>query len=208
MAKEIKHIAVAGNIGSGKTTLTRKLAHHYGWEPQLEEVDNNPYIEDFYQDMPRWSFHMQIYYLNLRFQQILDIRKGYNTIIQDRTIYEDATIFAANLHSMGLLETRDFKTYQSFYNTLLPLITPPDLLIYLKGSISALVDNIQKRGRYYEDSIRIDYLKKLNARYDDWILTYPHNLLVIDIETCNFAEKNEDFGSVISKIDAQLSGLF
>ena len=204
----LKHIAIAGNIGAGKTTLTELLAKHYGWKPHFESVENNPYINDFYQDMKHWSFHMQIFFLNQRFKQILDFRQGEQAVIQDRTIYEDAYIFAPNLHEMGLMSERDYKTYKELFETVVNLVQPPDLLIYLRGSIPALVDQIQKRGREYEDSLRLDYLKKLNARYEAWIEAYKHPLLVVNIDEINFAEKAEDLGLVISRIDAESSGLF
>ncbi|QES87905.1 deoxynucleoside kinase [Rhizosphaericola mali] len=204
-----KHIAIAGNIGAGKTTLTQLLSKHYKWLPQFEDVDNNPYLNDFYEDMPRWSFNLQIYFLNSRLNQILDIQRGTNTIIQDRTIYEDANIFAPNLHDMGLMSSRDFNNYYNFFQTLKSMVQPPDLLIYLKGSVPALVGQIQKRGREYEENIRLDYLKKLNILYDDWISKYKDGpLITINIDENHFAENEEDLGEVISKIDATLFGLF
>jgi deoxyadenosine/deoxycytidine kinase len=207
--KDFKHIAIAGNIGAGKTTLTTLLARHYGWEPHFEEIENNPYIDDFYQDMQRWSFHMQIYYLNYRFRQILDIRNGEKSVVQDRTIYEDAAIFAPNLHEMGLMNTRDFETYQDLYNTIASSIQPPDLLIYLRASIPALVNQIQKRGRTFEDSLRLDYLKKLNERYENWIAGYKGNrLLIVNVDECNFDELPEDLGTIINRIERERSGLF
>ncbi|MGB0429502.1 MAG: deoxynucleoside kinase, partial [Bacteroidia bacterium] len=174
-----KHIAVAGNIGSGKTTLTRLLSKHYGWNAHYESVADNPYISDFYKDMKHWSFHMQVFYLNQRFKQILDFRKQDQAVIQDRTIYEDAYIFSTNLHEMGLMSERDFQCYQELFETFSQLVEKPDLLIYLKASIPTLVDQIQKRGRDYEDSLRLDYLKKLNSKYNDWIETYKGRLLVV-----------------------------
>jgi deoxyadenosine/deoxycytidine kinase len=207
--KDFKHIAVAGNIGSGKTTLTTLLAKHYGWQPHYEVIENNPYIDDFYQDMQTWSFHMQMYYLNYRFQQILDIRKGEETVIQDRTIYEDAYIFAPNLHDMGLMNSRDFDTYENLYETIQSLIAPPDLLIYLRASLPALVTQIQKRGRKFEDSIRLDYLKKLNQRYEDWIAKYSgKKLLIVDVDNCNFADNPEDMGEIINLVERERQGLF
>lgn len=207
--KIIKHIAVAGNIGAGKTTLTGLLAKHFNWETHFEDVENNPYLYDFYQDMPRWAFNLQIYFLNSRFKQILDIQKGSKTIIQDRTIYEDAQIFAPNLHAMGLMSTRDFQNYTEIFNSITSLISPPDLLIYLRGSIPALVNQIQKRGREYEDNLRLDYLRRLNEYYEAWIAKYKHGkLLVIDIDHCNFAENAEDLGSVIQRVNTELYGLF
>jgi len=205
----IKHIAIAGNIGSGKTTLTSMLAKHYKWKPHYEDVDHNPYLIDFYEDMPRWAFNLQIYFLNNRIKHLIDIRKGPETVIQDRTIYEDAYIFAPNLFDMGLMTNRDFENYSSFFQNLKTLIQPPDLLIFLNASIPALVDQIQKRGREYEENIRLDYLKRLNGFYKKWIDNYKDGrLLIIDVDNCNFAEKEEDLADVIRKIDAQLFGLF
>ena len=203
------HIAIAGNIGSGKTTLTSMLAKHYGWKAVFEDVDENPYLEDFYQDMKRWSFNLQIYFLNSRFKQVIDIRNGSNTVVQDRTIYEDATIFAPNLHDMGLMTTRDFDNYQSLFKLMTSLVRPPDLLIYLKASVPTLVSQIQKRGREYENAIRLDYLAGLNERYDMWTEGYQSGkMLIIDRDNVNFHEKPEDMSYVIDKIDAQLHGLF
>jgi deoxyadenosine/deoxycytidine kinase len=207
--KKPKHIAVAGNIGAGKTTLTELLSKHYKWIPQFEDVDHNPYLMDFYEDMPRWSFNLQIYFLNSRLNQLLDIQRGTETIIQDRTIYEDANIFAPNLHEMGLMSKRDFDNYYHFFQTLKTMVQPPDLLIYLKASVPALVGQIQKRGREYEENIRLDYLKKLNELYNKWIDSYKEGqLLIIDVDKNNFAEKEEDLGDIINKIDAMLFGLF
>lgn len=204
-----KHVAVAGNIGAGKTTLTQMLSKHYKWIPQFEDVDHNPYLYDFYEDMPRWSFNLQIYFLNSRLAQLLEIKHGTETVIQDRTIYEDAHIFAPNLHDMGLMNKRDYENYFSFFETLKRMVSPPDLLIYLKASVPTLVAQIQKRGREYEENIRLDYLKKLNEFYNKWIEGYKEGpLLIIDADTNKFAENEEDFGKVISKIDAQLFGLF
>jgi len=203
------HIAVAGNIGSGKTTLTTLLAKSYKWEAQYEDADDNPYLNDFYDDMQRWSFNLQIYFLNNRFNRINQIRKGSKTVIQDRTIYEDAFIFAPNLHAMGLMTTRDFSTYISLFNSINSFISPPDLLIYLRGSVPSLVNQIQKRGRDYENTIRIDYLKRLNERYEAWISTYDMGkLLVIDIDNVNFADQPEDLGMIVNKINAEIHGLF
>ena len=203
------HIAIAGNIGSGKTTLTRILSKHFMWEPHYEDVDDNPYLNDFYADMQRWSFNLQIYFLNSRFNQILEIRKSGKTVIQDRTIYEDAYIFAPNLHSMGLMSTRDFENYTSLFNLMSSLIQPPDLLIYLRASVPTLVEQIQKRGRKFEDSIRLDYLKRLNERYEAWVSTYNFGkLLIIEVDNTNFSEKPEDLREVINKIDSLLHGLF
>ena len=203
------HIAVAGNIGSGKTTLTGLLAKHYGWIAQYEDVDDNPYLNDFYEDMQRWSFNLQIYFLNSRFSQIIKIREGGKTTIQDRTIYEDAFIFAPNLHSMGLMSTRDFENYFALFNLMSSLIQPPDLLIYLRATIPTLVNQIQNRGRKYEDNIRLDYLKHLNERYEAWIETYSlGKLLIIDADNYNFPAKPDDLSIVIDKINANLHGLF
>ncbi len=208
MDKDFKHIAIAGNIGAGKTTLAEMLAGHYGWTPHYEQVENNPYIDDFYQDMQLWSFHMQIYYLTARFQQIINIRAGSDSVAQDRTIFEDAKIFAPNLHDMGLMNTRDFDNYLNLYNTIRQLIEPPDLLIYLKGSIPTLVNQIQKRGRSFEDSLRLDYLKKLNQRYDDWADQYQgDHFIVVNIDELHFVEKPEDMGKIIEMIEAERSRL-
>ena len=203
------HIAVAGNIGSGKTTLTSLLSKHYKWEPHYEDVDDNPYLNDFYQDMQRWSFNLQIYFLNSRFNQILEIRKLGKEVIQDRTIYEDAFIFAPNLHSMGLMTTRDFENYFTLFNLISSLIEPPDLLIYLRASIPTLVIQIQKRGRKYENSIRLDYLKRLNERYEAWVESYNMGkMLIVDADNYNFPDSPEDLSAVIDKINAELHGLF
>ena len=203
------HIAIAGNIGSGKTTLTSLLAKHYKWDPHYEDVDENPYLNDFYQDMQRWSFNLQIYFLNSRFNQIIEIRKSGKDVIQDRTIYEDAFIFAPNLHSMGLMTTRDFENYFTLFNLISSLIEPPDLLIYLRASIPTLVNQIQKRGRKYESSIRLDYLKRLNERYEAWVESYNlGRLLIVDADNHNFPENTEDLSNVIDKINAELHGLF
>jgi deoxyadenosine/deoxycytidine kinase len=203
------HIAIAGNIGSGKTTLTGLLAKHFGWEPHYEDVDTNPYLNSFYEDMQRWSFNLQIYFLNSRFRQVVDIRKSGKTVIQDRTIYEDAFIFAPNLHSMNLMSTRDFENYRSLFDLMSTFIQPPDLLIYLRASVPTLVNQIQKRGRDYENAIRLDYLKNLNEIYEDWIESYKFGkLLIIDADTLKVSENPEDLGSVIEKINAQLHGLF
>lgn len=203
------HIAVAGNIGSGKTTLTGMLAKHYKWLPHFEDVDENPYLNDFYNDMQRWSFNLQIYFLNSRFNQINEIRQGKQDVIQDRTIYEDAYIFAPNLHSMGLMTSRDFENYYSLFNSMDKFIAAPDLLIYLRATVPALVNNIQKRGREYEEAIRLDYLKRLNERYEAWISTYDKGkLLIVDIDNNAFNENQEDLGAIINSIDAEINGLF
>ncbi len=203
------HIAVAGNIGSGKTTLTSLMARHFGWKPHYEDVDDNPYLDDFYNDMQRWSFNLQVFFLNTRFNHILEIKKASDTVIQDRTIYEDAYIFAPNLHSMGLMSTRDFENYFTIFNLISSLIQPPDLVVYLRASVPTLVRQIEKRGRKYEDNIRIDYLKKLNERYDSWAETYNlGKLMVVDVDNLNFIDKAEDLSVVIDKINAELHGLF
>lgn len=203
------YIAVAGNIGSGKTTLTELLSKHYGWEAHYEEVDDNPYLDDFYKDMQRWSFNLQVYFLNKRLQEMLKVKSSHNTVIQDRTIYEDAHIFAANLNDMGLMETRDFNTYSSLFVRISSFITPPDLLIYLRASVPVLVNQIQKRGRPFEASIRIDYLQRLNERYEAWISKYQlGKILIIDVDKVKFSETKEDLRYVINKIDATQHGLF
>lgn len=207
--KSPKHIAIAGNIGAGKTTLTAMLAKHYGWAPHYEDVEHNPYLTDFYEDMPRWSFNLQIYFLNSRLQQLLLIKNGSQSVIQDRTIYEDAHIFAPNLHDMGLMTGRDFENYSSFFNTLQQMVSPPDLLIYLKASVPKLVEQIQVRGREYEENIRLDYLKRLNNYYDKWTAEYKDGpILIIDVEKLNIPGNEEDFATVVRRIDAQLYGLF
>ena len=207
--KKPKHVAIAGNIGAGKTTLTEMLSKHYRWIPQFEDVDHNPYLTDFYDDMPRWSFNLQIYFLHGRLKQILEIQNCTETIIQDRTIYEDANIFAPNLHEMGLMSKRDFDNYFGFFTTIKSMVQPPDLLIYLKASVPTLVSQIQKRGREYEENIRLDYLKKLNEYYNKWIENYKEGpLLIIDCDKNKFGENEEDFGEIISKVDGMLYGLF
>jgi len=203
------HIAIAGNIGSGKTTLTRLLSKHFGWEAHFEDVDTNPYLNSFYEDMQRWSFNLQVYFLNSRFRQIIQIRQSGKTIIQDRTIYEDAYIFAPNLHTMNLMSTRDFENYSSLFELMSTFIQAPDLLIYLRSTVPNLVNQIQKRGREYEESIRIDYLKLLNERYEGWITKYEAGkLLIIDVDNIDFESKPEDLGMVIEKINAEIHGLF
>src|SRR5690554_4019089 len=210
MAKiKSRHIAVAGNIGSGKTTLTGLLAEHYGWEPQYEANDHNPYLVDFYRDMPRCSFNIQIYFLHSRLRQLLALREGKKSTIQDRTIYEDGCIFAFNLYEMGGMSKRDFENYRSLFDTLESLIHPPDLLIYLRASIPALVDQIQKRGREYEENLRLDYLKRLNGYYNNWFDSYTLGpTLVIDIDELNFVDKPEDLAEVIRQVDSLIHGLF
>ena len=203
------HIAIAGNIGSGKTTLTGLLAKHYNWDAHFEDADDNPYLSDFYDDMHRWSFNLQVYFLNSRFNQVLDIRETGKTVIQDRTIYEDAEIFAPNLHAMGLMNSRDFDNYSSLFHLMENFVNAPDLLIYLRASVPTLVKQIQTRGREYESTIRIDYLTRLNERYEAWISKYESGrLLVIETDNLNFHENKEDLGSIIERIDAELHGLF
>ncbi|MBP7273905.1 MAG: deoxynucleoside kinase [Saprospiraceae bacterium] len=204
-----KHIAIAGNIGAGKTTLTEQLGKHFGWEVHYEDTENNPYLNDFYLDMQRWSFNLQIYFLNSRYRQVLNILKGDKTVVQDRSIYEDAFIFAPNLHDMGLMGTRDFNNYISLFHLMQQHVRAPDLMIYLKASIPTLVNHIQSRGRDYEGSISIDYLKRLNQRYDDWISGYTEGkLLVINADEVDFIEKPEDLGKVVTLVNAELHGLF
>ncbi|MDR0618925.1 MAG: deoxynucleoside kinase [Bacteroidales bacterium] len=203
------HIAVAGNIGSGKTTLTELLSKHYKFKSMYEAVDNNPYINSFYEDMRRWSFNLQIYFLNTHFRQILEIRKAGKSVVQDRTIYEDAYIFAPNLHAMGLMTSRDFDNYASLFEIMLPFLQAPDLLIYLRADIPSLVRQIQMRGREYENSIRLDYLKSLNERYEQWISEYNlGKLLTIDVDELDFKNNPKDLGCVVEKVDAQINGLF
>jgi deoxyadenosine/deoxycytidine kinase len=202
------HIAIAGNIGSGKTTLTKILSKHYGWRAHYEDVDHNPYLQSFYDDMQRWSFNLQVYFLNSRFRQVVEIRRGNKKVIQDRSIYEDAYIFAPNLHDMNLMSTRDFENYSSLFELMSSFIQPPDLLIYLRASVPTLVEQIQKRGREYEEAIRLDYLKLLNERYEAWISKYKQGkLLIINVDKLDFSEP-EDIGLVIEKIDAEINGLF
>lgn len=205
----LRHIAVAGNIGSGKTTLSESLSKHYGWDVHFESTDNNPYLNDFYLDMERWSFNLQIYFLHHRFEQILKIHRGAKTVIQDRTIYEDAYIFAPNLHEMGLMSSRDYKNYLSLFEIMTSQIRPPDLLIYLKASIPTLVSHIHSRGRDYEGNMSLDYLKRLNQKYETWIDNYTAGkLLVIPVDDLDFKARQEDLGTIVSKIDRELFGLF
>lgn len=206
---KIKHIAIAGNIGAGKTTLCTQLGKSFGWDIHYESTDNNPYLSDFYMDMQRWAFNLQIYFLNSRYQQVLRILQGNKTVIQDRTIYEDAYIFAPNLHQMGLMSKRDFKNYFQLFKTMSSQIQPPDLLIYLKASIPTLVTHIQNRGRDYEGNMSLDYLKRLNQRYDQWIETYEEGrLLVINADEIDFINRPEDLGKVVDMVRAELHGLF
>ncbi len=203
------HIAIAGNIGAGKTTLTKLLAKHFKWTPQYEDVVDNPYLDDFYNEMERWSFNLQVYFLNSRFRQLLEIKNSKKSIIQDRTIYEDAFIFAPNLHAMGLLTNRDYNNYRSLFDLMESVVDAPDLMIYLRSSIPNLVSQIHKRGREYENSISIDYLSRLNERYEAWIHGYDKGkLLIIDVDNINFVDNPEDLGGIINRIDAELHGLF
>ena len=203
------HIAVAGNIGVGKTTLTGLLAKNFNWEPHYESVDNNPYLDDFYTDMQRWAFNLQVYFLNSRFGQLKEFQESGKNIIQDRTIYEDAHIFAPNLHAMGLMTSRDFDNYSSLFKLMSSFVNPPDLLIYLRASVPTLVKQIQSRGRDYESSIRIDYLTRLNERYEAWISEYTSGkLLIIDTDDLDFSKNQEDLGYVVDKVNAELHGLF
>lgn len=203
------HIAIAGNIGSGKTSLTELLSKHFGWESHYEDVESNPYLHSFYDDMQRWSFNLQVYFLNSRFRQVVNIRNSGKTVIQDRTIYEDAYIFAPNLHAMNLMSTRDFDNYSSLFELMSTFIKPPDLLIYLKAGVPTLVQQIQKRGREYENAIRLDYLKSLNERYEAWIESYTiGKLLIIDVDKIKFIGDPEGLGYIINRINAELHGLF
>ena len=207
--KNLKHIAVSGNIGSGKTTLAEKLARHYGWVPLYESVDHNPYLRDFYDDMTRWAFHLQIYFLNSRFNQVHQIRQSEKTIIQDRTIYEDAYIFASNLHKSQHISDRDYQSYLDIFHSMINFVKPPDLLIYLKADIPKLVQQIQKRNRDFEFNIKLEYLKNLNEHYEEWIGKYKHGkLLIIDVNKLDFVESTEDFSFIVSRIDLEVNNLF
>ena len=202
------HIGNAGNIGCGKTTLTRMLAEHYGWTPKYEAVTYNPYVEDYYKDIQRWSYNLETYFLAQRFQDLLDISRSEEVIIQDRTIMEGVRIFVANNKAMGNLSERDFDTYMQLFNLMMSMVREPDLLIYLKSSVPTLVSQIQKRGRDYEKSISIEYLSNLNERYDEWISDYKGKVLVIEADDLDFEHRPEDFAAITDKIDAQLYGLF
>ncbi len=202
------HIAIAGNIGCGKTTLTKMLAKRYGWNPRFEPVDNNPYLADYYADMPRWSFNLQIYFLAKRFKEVVEISQSEEDIIQDRTIFEDARIFAPNLHDMGMMSDRDFQNYSDLFDTMISLVKLPDLMIYIRSSIPNLVEQIQKRGRDYEQSMRMDFLQGLNNKYEAWIKDYKGKLIIIEGDKCKFEQNPEDFKSITDQIDARLFGLF
>jgi deoxyadenosine/deoxycytidine kinase len=202
------HVAIAGNIGSGKTTLTELLAKHFKWTPIYEQMDDNPYIANFYEDMRRWSFNLQVYFLHKRFKYVIDSRNTYDNIVQDRTLYEDAYIFAPNLHAMGLMNTRDFETYKSLFDLMESFITPPDLLIYLKASVPTLIQQIEKRGREYESSIRLDYITSLNNRYNSWIEQYSNRKLIINMDDLNITDNPKDLGFVVDSINAEINGLF
>ncbi len=207
--KKLKHIAISGNIGSGKTTLAEKLSKHYGWTPLYESVDKNPYLKDFYNDMTRWAFHLQIYFLNSRFRQVNEIRANENTTVQDRTIYEDAYIFAANLHKSGHISDRDYQSYLDIFNSMIDFVQAPDLLIYLRSDIPKLVRQIQKRGREYEYAMRLDYLKNLNEHYENWISNYKHGkLLIVNVNDLDFVERIEDFSFIVNRIDLEINNLF
>ncbi|NLK81354.1 MAG: deoxynucleoside kinase [Bacteroidales bacterium] len=203
------HIAIAGNIGVGKSTLAGLLANHYDWDVNYEDVDENPYLDDFYRDMKAWAFNLQIYFMHSRLQHIMNIHDSGKNVVQDRTIYEDVYIFAPNLHEMELMATRDFETYFSLFRQIEKLLQPPDLLIYLKASIPTLVKRIQSKGREYENAIRIDYLESLNKRYETWVKSYDlGKILIIDTDAINFIDRPQDFSSIVNKIDAELFGLF
>ena len=202
------HIAIAGNIGAGKTTLTRMLAKHYGWTPRFESVDYNPYLEDFYRDMERWSFNLQVYFLNKRFQDIIEISKKEETIVQDRTIYEDARIFAPNLHNQGKMSDRDFENYSELFDLMLTLVGQPDLMIYLRASVPTLIAQIARRGREYEQGIRIDYLTGLNNLYEEWVANYDGPLIIVDKDNMDFYNNPSDFEAITRQIDSHINGLF
>jgi deoxyadenosine/deoxycytidine kinase len=206
---QLKHIAIAGNIGAGKTTLAKKLAHHYNWKTEFEAVEDNPYLVDFYDDMKQWAFHLQVYFLNSRLNQIKRIRESDQTVVQDRSIYEDCYVFAKNLHESGNMSDRDYRNYLDLFDSMSPVVTPPDLLIYLRADIPKLVGQIEKRGRDYEETIRIDYLKNLNKHYEAWVKQYDiGKLIIIDVNQLDYLSNVEDFALIISKIDTEVHGLF
>ncbi|WP_375579965.1 deoxynucleoside kinase [Marivirga tractuosa] len=206
---QLKHIAIAGNIGAGKTTLANKLSHHYGWHTEFEAVEDNPYLVDFYNDMKQWAFHLQVYFLNSRLKQVKRIRESEHTVVQDRSIYEDCYVFAKNLHESGNMSDRDYKNYLELFDSMSPVITPPDLLIYLRADIPKLVGQIEKRGRNYEETIRIDYLKNLNKHYEAWVKQYDiGKLVIIDVNQLDYLNNVEDFALIVSKIDTEVHGLF
>ncbi len=202
------HIAIAGNIGSGKTTLTKMLARNFGWQPHFEPVDNNPYLDDFYKDMKRWAFNLQVYFLNKRFKDVVEISRSSNTVVQDRTIFEDACIFAPNLHDLGMMSDRDFKNYSDLFSLMVSLVKLPDLLIYIRSSVPTLIEHIERRGRNFEQSIRIDYLKGLNVRYENWIKDYKGRLIVIDGDKYDFLNDRKAFSMIADAVDSELYGLF
>ncbi|WKV13616.1 deoxynucleoside kinase [Marivirga harenae] len=206
---QLKHIAIAGNIGAGKTTLANKLSHHYGWKTEFEAVEDNPYLVDFYSDMKQWAFHLQVYFLNSRLKQVKRIRESDHTVVQDRSIYEDCYVFAKNLHESGNMSDRDYQNYLELFDSMSPVITPPDLLIYLRADIPKLVGQIEKRGRDYEETIRIDYLKNLNKHYEAWVKQYEiGKLIIIDVNQLDYLNNVEDFALIVSKIDTEVHGLF
>jgi len=203
------HIGVAGNIGCGKTTLTRMLAEHYGWTPKYESVTYNPYLEDYYRDIPRWSFNLEVYFLEQRFQDVLEIARSRDTVIQDRTIFEGVYVFTANNHDMGNLSDRDFDTYMRLFNSMMSMVRTPDLMIYLRSSVPHLISQIQKRGRDYEQTMSIDYLSSLNDRYEKFIgEEYRGKVLVIEADGLDFENNPEDFEMITEKVNAELYGLF
>jgi deoxyadenosine/deoxycytidine kinase len=209
MEKNAKHIAIVGNIGAGKTTLALKLGHYFKWEVFLETVEENPYLKDFYEDMPRWAFHLQVYFLNSRFNQVRKIQASPKSVVQDRTIYEDAYIFAKNLHQSGMMSARDYDNYFQLFQSMITMVTPPDLMIYLKADLPKLIHQIQLRNRDYENNIRLDYLRNLNEHYENWISSYKDGkLLIIDVNKLDFVNKPEDLGHIIDRIQIELFGLF
>lgn len=207
--QKLRHVAIAGNIGAGKTTLAQKLSHHYGWQTEFEAVENNPYLADFYQDMKKWAFHLQVFFLNSRLNQVKRIRENSHTVVQDRSIYEDCFVFAKNLFESGNMSERDYNNYLALFDSMSPVVTPPDLLIYLRADIPKLIGQIEKRGRDYEETMRIDYLKTLNQHYEDWIKSYDlGKLIIIDVNQLDYLKNVEDFALIVSKIDTEMHGLF